>query len=70
MGKTDFGNFTTVVYGGHGDSGLKEGELSPESVCAKFAHTAPDGKVYQVAFYNLDVVNENDSIQLRVKRYF
>ena len=22
MGKTDFGNFTTVVYGGHGDSEL------------------------------------------------
>lgn len=25
-------------------------------VCAKFAHTADDRKVYQVRFYNLDVL--------------
>jgi prophage maintenance system killer protein len=31
-------------------------ELEKNSVCAKFAHTAQDGKVYQTAFYNLDVV--------------
>src|SRR5476649_430730 len=33
-----------------------EGELMPDSVCAKFAHTAPDGKTYQVEHYNLDVI--------------
>ena len=31
-------------------------ELEQNSVCAKIAHTAPDGKVYQTTFYNLDVV--------------
>ncbi len=35
---------------------LKDKELDIHSVCAKFAHTAEDGKTYQVQFYNLDVV--------------
>ena len=35
---------------------LKDRELDIHSVCAKFAHTATDGKTYQVQFYNLDVV--------------
>ncbi len=35
---------------------LKDKELDVRSVCAKFAHTAEDGKIYQVQFYNLDVV--------------
>ena len=35
---------------------FREGELDPDSVCAKFAHTATDGKTYQVDHYNLDVV--------------
>lgn len=43
---------------------FRDGELVPEAVCAKFAHTAPDGKVYQVVFYNLDVVI---SVGYRVK---
>ncbi len=30
--------------------------LDGNSVCANFAHTAKDGKVYQVHFYNLDVI--------------
>lgn len=41
-----------------------EGELVAESVCAKFAHTASDGKTYQVEHYNLDVII---SIGYRVK---
>lgn len=40
---------------------FRDGELVPEAVCAKFAHTAPDGKVYQVVFYNLDVVMKGDA---------
>ena len=35
---------------------FKEGELEQESVCAKFAHTAQDGKHYQTTFYNLDAI--------------
>lgn len=41
-----------------------EGELERESVCAKFAHTAADGKTYQVEYYNLDVII---SVGYRVK---
>lgn len=32
-----------------------EGELLEESVCAFFAHTANDGKIYNVKYYNLDI---------------
>ena len=32
------------------------GELTEISVCAKFAHTATDGKNYNTSFYNLDLV--------------
>lgn len=33
-----------------------EGELSEDSVCAKFAHTAEDGKVYNTNFYSLEAI--------------
>jgi prophage maintenance system killer protein len=33
-----------------------EKELIQDAVCAKFAHTANDGKTYNVAHYNLDVI--------------
>jgi len=33
-----------------------EGELVESSVCAKFAHTADDGKTYQYKFYNLPAI--------------
>jgi len=35
---------------------FKTKELHEDSVCAKFAHTAEDGKVYQTQFYNLDAI--------------
>ena len=35
---------------------FKEQELDEQSVCANFAHTAADGKTYQVSQYNLDVI--------------
>ena len=35
---------------------LKDKELNADSVCAKLAHTAEDGKTYQVQFYSLDVI--------------
>ena len=43
---------------------FKEKELSRESVVAKNATTASDGKTYQVDFYNLDVII---SIGYRIK---
>ncbi|MBN2725052.1 MAG: virulence RhuM family protein [Deltaproteobacteria bacterium] len=41
-----------------------EGELQRDSVVAKFATTASDGKTYQVDYYNLDVII---SVGYRVK---
>src|SRR3989344_154459 len=35
---------------------IKDKELDVNSVSAKFAHTAKDKKVYQVQFYNLDII--------------
>lgn len=35
---------------------FKTNELEEDSVCAIFAHTARDGKVYQTIFYNLDAI--------------
>jgi len=31
-------------------------ELNKKSVCAIFAHTAKDGKIYQISKYNLDMI--------------
>ena len=35
---------------------FQSGELSQQSVCAKIAHTADDGKTYQVDIFNLDAI--------------
>ena len=43
---------------------FSEGELEQNAVVANFATTAADGKVYQVDFYNLDVII---SVGYRVK---
>ncbi len=40
----------------HIQSILKEGELVELSVCGKFPQTGSDGKTYQVAHYNLDMI--------------
>ena len=50
----------------HIQNTFKEGELEENSVCAKFAHTAEDGKSYQTMFYNLDVII---SVGYRVKSH-
>ena len=52
------------VIGKHVLNIFKEGELVKESVWAKFAYTANDGKVYDVDYYNLDVII---SVGYRVK---
>jgi hypothetical protein len=43
---------------------FEEGELVEKAVCANFARTAADGKTYQTAAYNLDVII---SVGYRVK---
>ena len=58
-----FGRDQSVVAR-HISNIFKEGELERNSVYAKFAYTAADGKTYQVAFYNLDVII---SVGYRVK---
>ncbi|WP_195654915.1 virulence RhuM family protein [Bacteroides sp. 1001136B_160425_E2] len=35
---------------------FESSELRQDSVCAKFAHTAEDGKTYNTQFYNLDAI--------------
>ena len=52
------------VIGKHIRNIFKEGELVKESVWAKFAYTASDGKDYNVDYYNLDVII---SVGYRVK---
>ncbi|EOS70937.1 hypothetical protein C818_00945 [Lachnospiraceae bacterium MD308] len=54
------------VIGKHIRNIFKEGELVKETVWAKFAYTASDGKTYQVDFYNLDVII---SVGYRVKSF-
>ena len=60
------------TIGKHIANALKE-ELNSISVIAKFATTAADGKVYQVEYYNLDMiisigyrVNSQRGIQFRI----
>jgi len=52
---------------------FKEGELDEPSVCANYAHTGADGKVYQTNHYNLDAiislgyrVNSKQGTQFRI----
>ena len=52
------------VIGKHVRNIFKEGELEKESVWAKFAYIATGGKVYNVDYYNLDVII---SVGYRVK---
>ncbi|MCI5192914.1 MAG: hypothetical protein D3915_07260 [Candidatus Electrothrix sp. AU1_5] len=58
-----FGRERSVITK-HINNIFKEGELDRERVSAKFAHTAADGKTYNVAHYNLDVII---SVGYRVK---
>ena len=58
-----FGRDRTVITK-HVNNVFKEGELDKDAVSAKRAHTADDGKIYQVQHYNLDVII---SVGYRVK---
>jgi len=67
-----FGVDRTVI-GRHLSNIFKDGELDEKRVCAKNAHTGPDGKTYQVKMYNLDAiisvgyrVNSKKATQFRV----
>lgn len=52
------------TIGKHITNVFSEGELEKDSVVAKFATTAEDGKTYQIEHYNLDVII---SVGYRVK---
>jgi len=67
-----FGVNRTVVTK-HLKNIFESGELRENSVCAKIAHTATDGKVYKTQYYNLDAiiavgyrVNSNQATQFRI----
>jgi len=53
-----------TVVSKHVKNIFTDNELIQDSVCAKFAHTANDGKTYNVTHYNLDVII---SVGYRVK---
>lgn len=54
------------VVSRHINNIFKESELNRDSVVAKFATTASDGKTYQVEYFNLDVII---SVGYRVKSH-
>ncbi len=58
-----FGKSRTTITE-HIQNVFKEGELSENSVCRNFRHTAADGKNYDTNYYNLDVII---SVGYRVK---
>jgi len=60
-----FGRDISVI-GKHIRNIFREEELVKDSVWAKFAYTASDGKTYQVDYYNLDVII---SVGYRVKSH-
>ncbi|MCF6332990.1 MAG: hypothetical protein L3J11_06875 [Draconibacterium sp.] len=48
------------TIGKHINNTFNEGELVKNSVVANFATIAEDGKIYQVEYYNLDVIISSD----------
>ena len=53
---TDLFDRDVKTLGKHINNVFREGELDKNSVVAKFATTAADGKTYQVEHYNLDMI--------------
>ena len=49
-------NVDRTVIGKHLKNIFDSGELTQDMVCAKFAHTASDGRSYQTMFYTLDAI--------------
>lgn len=59
-----FGVDRTVVTKHLGNI-FEEGELEKNSVSAKYAHTAADGKKYSTNFYNLDAIQSPSKNQIK-----
>ena len=66
-------NIDRTVITKHVNNIFKTLELNENLVCAIFAHTASDGKVYQTKYYNLDLilsvgyrVNSKEGTQFRI----
>jgi hypothetical protein len=52
----EFFNVDRSVISKHLKNIFESVELQETSVCANFAHTADDGKIYDTKFYNLDAI--------------
>ena len=48
---------------------FKEGELDENSVCAKFAQTADDGKTYNYKFYSLAAIIAKEFAESEFEKY-
>ena len=48
---------------------FKEGELDENSVCAKFAQTADDGKTYNYNFYSLAAIIAKEFAESEFEKY-
>ena len=55
------------VIGKHVRNIFREGELQKESVWAKFAYTATDGKVYDVDYYNHQGAGRRSKKESKIK---
>ena len=53
---TDLFGVDRTVITRHLNNIFRDGELDESRVCAKNAHTGPDGKTYQTKMYNLDAI--------------
>ena len=66
-------NVDRSVVSKHLKNIFNDKELEENSVCAKYAHTAEDGKIYRTQYYNLDAVisvgyrvNSTQATQFRI----
>jgi hypothetical protein len=66
-------NVDRSVISKHLKNIFNDKELEENSVCAKYAHTAEDGKIYRTQYYNLDAVisvgyrvNSTQATQFRI----
>ena len=60
-GRGEHRKYRQLAFTDHGAVMARQGELEAKSVCAKFAHTVGDGKIYGVDYFNPDAVEWESS---------